>query len=188
MEALMILAGVLLVPIIIYVVIYNGLVTKKNRVEQAFAGVDVQLKKRFDLVPNLVTVVKQYMKHEAETLTKLTQQRAKALAGSAPTDQRIDLENQITRAIGGVMVTVENYPQLKADVNFRHLPASLNEIEEQISAARRAYNAAVLDLNNAVEMFPSNIVASTMGCTRRQSFEIPTGERENVNVQSMLNS
>lgn len=188
MEPLMVLGGVLLVLVISYVVVYNGLVAKKNRVEQAFSGMDVQLKKRFDLVPNLVAVVKGYMKHEAETLAKLTEMRAKAFAGSAPTDERIDVENRITRAIGGVMVTVENYPQLKADVNFRHLQASLNEIEEQISAARRAYNAAVMDLNNAVEMFPSSIVASMMGYTRRQSFEIPTTERENVNVQSILNS
>lgn len=188
MEAMLIAAGLLLLPLIIFVVIYNGLVARKNRVEQAFSGMDVQLKKRFDLVPNLVAVVRQYMKHEADVLTRLAELRSRALAGAAPTDQRMDVENQITRAIGGVMVTVEKYPDLKADANFRQLQASLNEIEEQISAARRAYNAAVMDLNNAVEMFPSNLVASMMGYTRRESFAIAASERENVNISSMMNS
>jgi len=182
------IGGVLLLLIIIYVVIYNGLVAKKNRVEKAFSGMDVQLKKRFDLIPNLVAAVKQYMKHEADTLTKITEMRASAFSGSAPTSERMNLENQLTRTLGGIMVAVENYPQLKADENFRQLQASLNEVEEQISASRRAYNASVMDFNNAAEMFPSNIVASMMGYTRRESFEIPATQRENVNVSSLFNS
>lgn len=186
MEILLFVGALALLAVIIYVVIYNGLVSKKNRVENAFAGMDVQLKKRFDLVPNLVATVKQYMKHEADTLTKITEMRAAAVSGS--TAQRVEAENQLTRALGGIMVAVENYPQLKADANFRHLQSSLNEIEEQLSAARRAYNSSVMDFNNAVEMFPSNIVASMVGYTRREMFEIPQAQRENVNVSSLFNS
>lgn len=188
MEILIVLAAILFVPLILLAAIYNGLVGKKNRAEQAFSGMDVMLKKRFDLVPNLVATVKQYMKHEAETLTRVTELRAKALSPSTPTSERVAIENQLTRALGGIMVAVENYPQLKADENFRHLQASLNEIEEQISAARRAYNAAATDLNNAVEMFPSNIVASMTGFTRRELFEVPQEQRQNVNVRELFNA
>lgn len=188
MEILLVIGALGLLLVIIYVVIYNGLVAKKNRVENAFSGMDVQLKKRFDLVPNLVATVKQYMKHEAETLTKITELRASAMSGSTPSAQRVEIENQLTRALGGIMVAVENYPQLKADANFRHLQSSLNEIEEQLSAARRAYNSSVMDFNNAVEMFPSNSVAGMIGYTRREMFEIPQAQRENVNVSSLFNS
>lgn len=183
----LILVALLALPLFIFVAIFNGLVQKKNQVNNAFASMDVMLKKRFDLIPNLVATVKRYMQHEADTLTKVTQMRTQA-AGALPPDQRVNLENQVTRAIGGIMVAVENYPQLKADANFRELQGSLNEIEEQISASRRSYNAAVTDLNNAIEMFPSNIVASMMGFTRRELFEIPQAQRENVNVGSLFNS
>jgi LemA protein len=128
------------------------------------------------------------MKHEADTLTKVTEMRAQAMSAGPSSPQRVDIENQVTRAIGGIMVAVENYPQLKADANFRQLQASLNEIEEQIAASRRAYNAAATDLNNAVEMLPSSIVASMMGYTRRELFEIPQAQRENVSVQALFNS
>lgn len=190
MGALLGIVGVAVLLGIVFIAIYNGLVQKRNQANNAFAGMDVMLKKRFDLVPNLVATVKQYMKHEADTLTKITEMRAQAVSpGSAGTGgaERVNLENQLTRAIGGVMVAVENYPQLKADANFRQLQASLNEIEEQISAARRSYNAAVTDLNNAIEMLPSSIVASMMGYSRRELFEIPQAQRENVNVGALFN-
>lgn len=188
MEILIAVGAIILLPLIIYAVIYNGLVSKKNRVENAFSGMDVQLKKRFDLVPNLVATVKQYMKHEADTLTRITQMRASAISAPAGSPPRIDIENQLTRALGGIMVAVENYPQLKADANFRELQASLNEIEEQLAAARRAFNSSVMDFNNAVQMFPSNIVAGMIGYTPREMFEIPQAQRENVNVSSLFNS
>ncbi len=185
--AIVIVAGLLVV--VGFILIYNGLVRKKNQVENAFSGMDVMLKKRFDLIPNLVATVKQYMKHEADTLTKITDMRAGAISPAAPAGgpERVGLENQLTRALGNVMVAVENYPQLKADANFRQLQGSLNEIEEQISAARRSYNASVVDLNNAIEMFPSSIVASMMGYVRREMFEIPQAQRENVNVGALFN-
>lgn len=188
MLSLLVVGGIALLLLIIFVVIYNGLVAKKNQAQNAFSGMDVQLKKRFDLLPNLVATVKQYMQHEADTLTKVTEMRSRAMSAAPSSPERVDIENQVTRAIGGIMVAVENYPQLKADANFRHLQASINEIEEQISASRRAYNAAATDLNNSIEMFPSSIVASMMNYKRWELFEIPQAQRENVSVKALFNS
>jgi LemA protein len=178
--------GLLIVVVITFFVMYNTLVRKKNQVEYAFAGIDALLKKRYDLIPNLVSTVKQYMQHEAGVLTEITELRAKAASGGLSTDEAVDLNNKIGRALGGIMVAVENYPDLKASTNFQQLQRSLNEIEEQISAARRAFNASVTDFNNAVEMFPTNLMAGVMGYKRRKLFEIPEVERNNVNVGELF--
>ncbi len=174
--------GVIVVLLVMFISMYNGLVGKKNQVENAFSGMDVMMKKRYDLIPNLVETVKQYMEHEKETLTQITALRSRAMSGNLSSDQKVELDNQISKAIGGIMVAVENYPDLKANTNFLHLQKTLNEVEEQISASRRTYNATVLDYNNAVEMVPTNIVAGIIGYKRKPMFEIPEGERENVNV------
>lgn len=171
-----------------YIVVYNGLVGKKNQVENAFASIDTMLKKRYDLIPNLVATVKQYASHEKETLTEITELRAKAMSGGLSSDEQVQVDNQISKAMGGIMVAVESYPELKANENFIQLQRTLNETEEQISAARRAFNAAVTDFNNAIEMFPSSIVAGMMRYTRRQLFEIPKTERENVNIGKLFDS
>lgn len=179
---------VVVLVLLIVVVIYNGLVGKKNQVENAFAGMDAMLKKRYDLIPNLVATVKQYASHEEGTLTKVTELRAKALSGGLSTDERIEIDNQISKAMGGIMVAVENYPDLKANENFLQLQRSLNEVEEQISASRRAYNASVTTYNNAIEMFPSNLMANMMNYKRKAVFEIPEAERENVDVGKLFGS
>ena len=171
-----------------YIVIYNGLVGKKNQVENAFASIDTMLKKRYDLIPNLVATVKQYATHEKETLTEITELRAKAISGSLSSDEQVQVDNQISKAMGGIMVAVESYPELKANENFVQLQRTLNEAEEQISAARRAFNAAVTDFNNAIEMFPSSIVAGMMNYARRQLFEIPKTERENIDVGKLFDN
>jgi LemA protein len=150
--------GIVAVFVLFFIVTYNSLVGKKNQVENAFASIDAMLKKRYDLIPNLVATVKQYAKHESGTLTEITELRAKAMSGGLSSDEQVQVNNQITKAMGGIMVAVENYPELKANENFLQLQRSLNEIEEQISAARRAYNASVTDFNNAIEMFPSSAV------------------------------
>lgn len=181
----LIVAGVVLLA---FIVLYNSMVSKKNQVEYAFAGIDTMLKKRHDLIPNLVATAKQYMQHERETLTEVTEMRAKAMSGGLSDNEKVDLENKITRTLGGIMVAVENYPELKANENFRDLQRSLNEVEEQLSASRRAYNAAVTDYNNGVEMFPTNFVASMMGYKMRRLFEIPEEERKNVDVGAMFKS
>ena len=175
-----------LVVVLIPVLMYNSLVGKKNQVENVFAGIDALLKKRYDLVPNLVNTVKTYMKHEKDLLTKVTEMRAKATSGRLSDDERVELDNKLTRALGGIMVAVENYPDLKANQNFLQLQGSLNEIEEQISAARRAYNAAATTYNNAIEMFPTNIMASMMNYKRKHVFEIPEEERKSVDVGKLF--
>ena len=184
----MLIALIIIGIIFLFLIItYNSLINKKNQVENAFGGMDVQLKKRYDLIPNLISSVKTYMKHEAGTLTEITELRSKAMSGDLSDEDRIDIDNTITSKLGGIMVAVENYPDLKASDNFIQLQRSLNEIEEQISASRRTYNAQVTEYNNKVEMFPSNFIASMMGYGRKNVFEIPDIQRENVNVGNLFN-
>ncbi|MEC9221620.1 MAG: LemA family protein, partial [Bacteroidota bacterium] len=164
---MMVVGIVVGVVLLSFALMYNGLVRKKNQVENVFASMDAMLKKRTDLIPNLVSTVQQYMQHERETLNELTEMRAKAVSGQLSADEKIALQNQFSKTLGGIMVAVENYPDLKADQNFIQLQSSLNEVEEQISAARRAYNAAVTSYNNAIEMLPTNILASMMNYQRK---------------------
>ena len=185
MTGMYVVLGVIAVLAVAFIVIRNGLVGKKNEVERVFSTIDVMLKKRYDLIPNLVAAVKQYMHHEKNLLTDVTALRASAMKGNMNTDEKVNLDNMISKAIGGIMVAVENYPQLKANENFMHLQGSLNEIEEQISAARRAFNSAVTDYNNAVEMFPSNVVATMLNYTRKQVFETSEAERPNPDVAGL---
>lgn len=184
------LLGVLVagfVGLLSVIMIYNGLVNKRNTVKNAFSTIDALLKKRFDLLPNLIAAVKTYMKHEATTLKEVTEMRARAESGGLTDKDKVDLDAKLTRAIGGIMVAVENYPDLKANQNFLQLQASMNEVEEQISAGRRAYNAAVQDYNNACQMFPSSIIASLFTFEEKQFFEVPQQERQNVNAAALFN-
>ncbi|PDW03320.1 LemA family protein [Candidatus Viridilinea mediisalina] len=187
MEVLLIFFVIVVVVVLVFVIgIYNGLVGRRNRVDQAFASIDVMLKKRYDLVPNLIATVERYMVHERELLTEVTELRTRALAGDLPPEQRVAAENGFNAAMGRLMVSVENYPDLKSNTNFLQLQRSLNEVEEQISAARRAYNAATTDYNNAIQMFPGSLFAGPMGFTRRELFEASMAERQNVDVRSMF--
>jgi LemA protein len=184
----MILLIVAAVLALIALLLYNGLIRKKNEVENAFGGMDVQLKKRYDLIPNIVATVQQYASHESQLLEKVTKLRTQALSGDLSNDEKVAVDNQISGAIRGIMVAVENYPDLKASENFLNLQRTLNEVESQISASRRAYNAAVTDYNNGVETFPSNLMAGMMGLQRKPVFEIPEAERANVNVKDLFNA
>ncbi|MGD9403173.1 MAG: LemA family protein [bacterium] len=165
---------------------YNALIGKKNTIKNMFGAVDTLLKKRYDLIPNLVGAVQSYMKHEREILTEVTRLRAEALAGNLSDDQKMDLDQKISKAIGDIMVAVENYPNLKANEQFMHLQRTLAEVEEQISAARRAYNAAVTDYNNAVEMFPTKIMAQLMNYRTKRVFTIGSTERQSVDVHGLF--
>ncbi len=185
---MIILLVVVALLLLVGIGLYNALVRKKNDVENAFASIDVMLKKRVDLIPNLVETVKSYMKHEKDLLSKITDLRTRALSGDISHDERVDIENQITRGMAGVMVAVENYPDLKASQNFLQLQRAWNEVEEQISASRRAFNAAVTTYNNGVETFPSNIMAGMMKYKRRAVFEIPEAERQNVNARELFSN
>jgi LemA protein len=177
---------ILAILALIAVLMYNSLIGKKNQVENIFAGVDAVLKKRFDLIPNLVASVERYMEHEKSTLQKVTELRAEGMKKGISDDQKIALDAKLTAALGSITVAMEAYPDLKANENVIHLQRSLHEIEEQISAARRAYNQAVTDLNNAIEMFPTNLMAGWMGLKRRAVFEITASERQNVDVHDLF--
>ncbi len=178
---------ILIVVLFILIVMYNTLIVKKNQVENIFAGVDAVLKKRYDLIPNLVATVSKYMEHEKSLLSEVTKLRSDANKPNISDEQKIALDAKLTSALGSIMVAVENYPELKANENVMHLQHSLNEIEEQISAARRAYNQAVTDYNNTIEMIPTNFMASLMSYRRKQVFEITHNERKNVNVKELFN-
>ncbi len=182
MTALIIIGVVLLV----LVLMYNALVGKKNQVENIFGSVDAVLKKRYDLIPNLVSSVQQYMEHEKGLLSKVTELRSQAMKPNLSDHTKIALDKEITSALGSIMVAVENYPDLKANENIMHLQRTLHEVEAQISAARRAYNQAVTDYNNAIEMIPTNFMASMMSYQRKEVFAIPETERQNVNMNDLF--
>ncbi len=181
------LLGIFIIAGIVVMVLYNSLIDKKNQVNYAFSGMDVMLKKRYDLIPNLVSTVKQYAVHERELLERLTYIRTQAIHGDLSDEERVTLDNQLTGALGQIMIAVESYPDLKANQNFLHLQASLNEVEEQISASRRFYNATVTDYNNGIEMFPSNLVAGMMGLKRKPVFVIAAPMRQNVDLNLLWN-
>jgi LemA protein len=181
-------AIILIILILIFVYLYNTLINKKNQVENIFASVDVQLKKRYDLLPNLVASVNKYMEHEKTILEKITQLRTKAINPNLNDDEKIKLDNQISSALGSIMVAVENYPNLRANENLLNLQLSLNEIEEQISASRRAYNQAVTDYNNAIEMIPTNIMAKAMNYKRKEVFSIDERSRENIDINKLFSN
>ena len=180
--------AVAIAVIVIAILIYNGLISKKNQVKNVFGTIDALLKKRYDLIPQLVAAVKAYMQHERSLLNEITEARAKAVSGRLSDDEQVLLDNTVSKMLGSIMVAVENYPDLKANESFMHLQRTINEIEEQISAARRAYNAAVMSFNNAVEMFPTSIVASIMGYRARSYFEIPDDQRQGVDAEKLLRS
>jgi LemA protein len=178
--------GIIAVVVVIIALMFNSLVGKKNQVTNVFGTIDALLKKRYDLLPKLITTVKEYMKHERELLEKVTELRAKAVSGNLSDDEQVDLDNKISKMLGGIMVAVENYPQLKASENFMQLQRTMNEVEEQISAARRAYNASVTDYNNAVEMLPTNIMAAMMSYKTKRVFEIPEEQRQDIDTEALF--
>ena len=187
-DPMLILLAVVGFSLLVVLVIYNGLIAKKNEIENTFSLVDVQLKLRHDLIPNLVATVKQYMQHEKSTLENIVALRAQAMAPGLSSNQKTDIESKISKGLGSVMIAVENYPTLKADSSFVTLQRSLNEVETQISAARRTYNAAVTEFNNAIEMFPSSVIASMMRLKRASVFAASETERSNVQVDQLFKS
>ena len=144
------------------------------------------LKKRHDLIPNLVSTVKSYMSYESNLLEKIVELRNFAMKPGISDEQKFQAEGAISDALGKVNLAFENYPDLRASENFAILQRSLNEVEEQISAARRTYNGAVMNFNNNVEKFPSNVMAGIMNYERKPSFEVAPGESDNIDVASLL--
>lgn len=168
--------------LIIVIAMVNTLIGRKNQVANAFAAIDAMLKKRYDLIPNLIATVEKYMTYESGVLQEITNCRTRAIAGNLSEEERVTLDNQLGKSLRTLFAVAENYPALRASEPFLHLQGSLNEVEEQLSAARRAFNAAVTDYNNGVEMFPLNLVAGAMGYRPKVWFEIPEEERQPVRV------
>ncbi len=167
--ALVVILGVLVV------VAYNRLVRSRVRVDEAWAQIDTQLQRRHDLIPNLVETVKGYAAHERETFEAVTAARAKAISVQAP-KELAEAENGLTQALGKLLAITENYPQLKADANFRQLQDELAHTENMVAGARGNYNASVRAFDELRQVFPSSLIASTFGFTARDYFEIETVE------------
>ena len=182
------IAAPLVFLLLLAIILSNTLTYRRNQADNAFASVDVYLKKRFDLIPNLVAAVQQYMGHEKSVLTEITALRSEAMRSGLSGEEVIEINNRMNRALRTVNVAMENYPDLKSNTNILQLQASLNEVEEQLSAARRTYNAAVLSFNNGVQLFPSNLIAAIRGLTTRSYLETPEPERDNVDVRGLFNS
>jgi LemA protein len=173
MDLTLIILIVIVVVVVLFVVgLYNGLVTRRNRIDEAFAQIEVQLKRRHDLIPNLVEAVKGYMGFEQSVLTKVTEARANAVAagGQGPA-QQAQAENVLTGALRSLFAVVENYPDLKASQNVMQLQEQLTTTENQISFSRQHYNATVLDYNNSIQTFPAVVIAGPMGFTKREFFD-----------------
>jgi len=174
---------ILAVVLLSVLFIYNRLIALKNRAHNALSNIDVQLKKRYDLIPALVSAVRGYMDHEKSLLAKITQLRARADQGNLSDEQRIDINNQLSSALGTLLVNVEAYPELKASTNFMHLQRSLAEVEEQLSASRRSYNMSVTKLNISIESFPTSLIAKMFNFNKQSLFEATANERHTVHIE-----
>lgn len=185
--SLVVLLGLLFLSYTFYV----SLIQKKNKAKEAFSGIDIQLKKRYDLIPNVLQIAKKFMEHERGLLEEIARLRAQAAgmpANLSNAEQKLSLDNMITGKMGQLMVSVENYPQLKSDQTMMTAMQTYNEQEEHIAAARRFYNSAVLELNNAVEIFPGNILAMLLNIKQLPFFEVTEAkERERINAADYLN-
>lgn len=176
---LLIVAAVLVVAVIF---IYNSLVRLRMRTEEAYSDIDVQLKRRYDLIPNLVSTVKGYATHERELLERVTEARANAMQAGNPHDQA-QAENMLSDTLKSLFAVAENYPDLKANQNFLELQRELSDTENKIQAARRFYNSMVMELNTKIDTFPSSLIASAFSFQKREFFETEPAERENVKVE-----
>lgn len=188
------LSLVVLVLIVLALIVaysfYVSLIKKKNKAKEAFSSIDVQLKKRYDLIPNVLFIANKFMEHERgllEEITKLRAQAAKLPADLSNAEQKLQLDNVISGKMGQLMVSVENYPQLKSDQTMITAMQTYNEQEEHIAAARRFYNSAVLELNNAVEIFPGSLIAGMLAIKQLPFFEVENEqERKAINAADYM--
>ncbi len=183
MGPLGILGIVVIVLALLLIGLYNGLIRGRNRVDEAWSDIDVQLKRRYDLIPNLVETVKGYAKHESSVFAAVTEARSKAMQTHGTAEQA-QYEKQLSSSIMQLMAVAENYPELKASQNFQGLQAELSDTENKIQAARRFYNSQVLAFNNKLQVFPTNMIAGAMNFTKKEFFEVADAkEREAVAVK-----
>ncbi|MEE8506627.1 MAG: LemA family protein [Kiloniellales bacterium] len=186
MTALYILLGLIAALAAYVIAVYNGLVSLKNRVAEAWSDIDVQMKRRYNLIPNLIETVKGYVKHERETLESVTRARTEAMASQGAPGAQATSENMLAGALKSLFALAENYPELKANQGFIDLQDDLAEVEDKIQAARRYYNGSVRELNVKVEQFPSNLVARAFAFIQAEFFELDEAEaaaRQPVKVE-----
>jgi LemA protein len=177
-----IIIGVLVLILLWVLTVYNGLVAKRNRIDNSLGQIEVQTKRRYDLIPNLVETVKGYARHEQQTFERVVQARNAAQAAQGPAEQA-QAENILTGALRQLFAVAEAYPELRASENFQRLQTELSDTENKIAVARQIYNDAVLTYNNSVQVAPSNIVAGMFGFKTREFFDAPEAESEPPKVQ-----
>ena len=187
MSALYVILAAIAVLALWLVAVYNGLIRGKNRVDESFSDIDVQLKRRYDLIPNLVEAVKSYMTHERETLVKLTEARTAAMAihdkKDATVAEKEQAENMLSGTLKSLFAVTENYPELKASQNFLQLQDELSDTENKIQAARRFYNGNVRDFNIKIQVFPTNMIAESLKFHKYDFFQADASEKENVKIK-----
>ena len=178
---------ILIIAALLIIGMYNGLVRSKNRVDESLSDIDVQLKRRYDLIPNLVETVKGYMNHERDTLVKLTEARTAAMTVNqnpgATLAQKEAAENQLSGTLKTLFAVTENYPELKASQNFLQLQDEISDTENKIQAARRFYNSNVRDFNTKIQTFPTNVFVGMLNFKKYEFFQAAEGERQNVQVK-----
>ena len=179
---LIIVLGIIALLVIYVISVYNKLVNSRNKVENQWSQIDVQLKRRADLIPNLVETVKGYAKHEEGTLTKVIEMRNKAV-NATTVNEKVEANNELTGALSRLMVIAEAYPELKANQNFVSLQNDLKDTEDKISYARQFYNDSAMNFNNLVEMFPSNIIANMFGFKKFEFFKVEEEAKEVPKVE-----
>lgn len=175
----LVLVGILVLWVI---ALFNGLIKLRNRVDEAWSDIDVQLKRRYDLIPNLIETVKGYAKHEKEVLESVTEARTRAMGASDPKDQ-VEAENMLSDTLKSLFAVSENYPDLKANQNFLELQRELSDTENKIQASRRFYNGNVRDFNTKIQTFPNNVMAGILNFKERDFFEAGEEEKKNVEVK-----
>ena len=180
--AVIVIVAILLLIGLGLVVSYNRFVTQRNLIRNSFSNIDTELKRRYDLIPNLVETVKGYAAHEKGTFENVAKYRSAAMSATSAPD-RAQAEGQLTMALKGLLAVAEAYPQLQASEQFKNLQQQLSQLEDDIQNSRRYFNAVVRDLNTKIASFPTNILAGMFGFTPKQFFEAPAAERENVEVK-----
>lgn len=168
------------VVVLFVIYVYNSLIRLRMRVNNAWSQIDVQLKRRYDLIPNLIEAVKGYMKHEKGVLENVTKARASLISGSL--QDKAKASNQVTQALKSIFAVAESYPQLRASENFKQLQEELSGTESKIAYSRQFYNDSVMEYNQAIQVFPKNLFAKLFSFTQKEFFETPGKERENVKV------
>jgi LemA protein len=177
-----VILGIVVLVVLWAVAVYNGLIRLKNRVDEAWSDIDVQLKRRYDLIPNLVNTVKGYASHEKEVFEKVTEARTKAMGAQSAGD-KAQAENALSQTLKSLFAVAEAYPDLKANQNFLELQRELTDTEDKVQASRRFYNGNVRDFNTKIQVFPNNVFAGMLGFSAREFFEARGGEKEPVKVE-----